>query len=138
MLIKPEFPIRVFYDGACSVCSSEVEHYLHQNHGGRLFALDISAPDFNPELYHNTLDEFMYELHVIDCNGRIFRGVDAFWAIWQAFPDSKLYGVLCSVTSMPIVNTVARLMYKGFARIRPYLPKKHDCENGSCKIDRKK
>jgi predicted DCC family thiol-disulfide oxidoreductase YuxK len=138
MSIKPEFPIRVFYDGSCSVCASEIEHYLHQDHGGRLLAHDISAPDFKPEQYHITLDEFMYELHVIDQSGFIFRGVEAFQAIWQAFPGSRLYGVLCAILSMPIMNPVARIIYKGFARIRPYLPKKTNCDKGSCKIGRKK
>lgn len=138
MLIKPEFPIRVFYDGSCSVCATEIEHYLHQDHGGKLLAVDISNFDFKPELYRISLKSFMYELHVIDRRGLIYRGVDAFWAIWQAFPDSTLYRVLCTVISLPLVNPVAHLLYKGFARIRPYLPKKTDCDKGSCNIGRKK
>ena len=132
----PDFPIRVFYDGSCSVCAAEIEHYLRQDHGGRLRAVDISVPDFEPEPFRIPLDEFMYELHVIDVNGQLYRGVDAFWAIWQAFPASTLYGILGGIITMPFINPVARLFYQIFAGIRPYLPKRHSCGSGTCRIDR--
>jgi len=137
MPTKPQFPIQVFYDGACSVCASEIEHYLRQDHRGRLLAVDISAPGFDPEPHQIALHEFMYELHVIDRVGGVYRGVEAFWAIWQALPSSTVYGIMGSVINLPVVNPVARLLYKGFARIRPHLPKKHSCDSGTCRIDRK-
>lgn len=137
MLRKPDFPIQAFYDGACSVCAAEIEHYLRQDHGGRLLAVDISSPDFAPEQFHIPLAAFMYELHVIDSNGRTYKGVEAFWAIWQAFPASTVYGMLAAVIAMPLITSIARLFYKGFARIRPYLPKKHNCSSGSCQIKRR-
>lgn len=138
MLNKPDFPIRVFYDGSCSVCATEIEHYLSKDHGGRLRAVDISAPDFDPERFQISLDAFMYELHAIDRNGQIYRGVEAFWAIWKAFPASTVYGIMGVIITMPLVNPVARLLYKGFARIRPYLPKRHNCSSGTCRIGRKR
>jgi predicted DCC family thiol-disulfide oxidoreductase YuxK len=121
MPTKPQFPVQVFYDGSCSVCATEIEHYLCKDHGGKLLAVDISSPDFDPKPHQITLDAFMSELHVIDQRGNVYRGVTAFWAIWQAFPASTLYGVMGNIINMPVVNTVARLFYKGFARIRPYL-----------------
>ena len=138
MPTKPQFPIKIFYDGSCSVCSTEIEHYLRQNHDNKLLGVDISAPDFDPSPYGITTEAFMYELHVIDQNGEIYRAVEAFWAIWQAFPASTLYGIMGAVINMPLVNPVARLLYKGFARIRPFLPKKHVCDSGTCRIDRKR
>lgn len=137
MPVKPHFPIRVFYDGSCSVCATEIEHYLRQDHNGRLLAVDISARDFDPEPYCISLDAFMYELHVIDTRGVIYRGVEAFWAIWQAFPASTLYGALGILINIPVVNSVARLLYKGFARFRIYLPKRPVCDSESCRIGRK-
>lgn len=134
---QPAFPISVFYDGACSVCTAEIEHYQRQDRDGKLIAVDISSPDFDPEPYRIPLADFMYELHVIDRSGGIYRGVEAFWAIWQAFPASTVYGFMGVVVTAPFLNQVARLLYKGFARIRPYLPKKHSCTSDACRIGKR-
>ena len=137
MSTQPEFPIRVFYDGLCSVCATEIEHYLRHDHNGRLIPIDIGKGDFDPEPYHIPLDAFLLELHVIDQRGTVFRGVEAFWAIWQAFPTSTLYGFMGRLIHWPIVNPLARLLYKLFARIRQYLPKrKSSCTNGICRISK--
>lgn len=127
----------MFYDGACVVCSTEIEHYLRQDRNGRLIAVNISAPDFDQESYQTPLADFMYELHVIDRNGYVYRGVEAFWAIWQAFPASTVYGCMGVLVTAPILNHMARVLYKGFAAIRKYLPKRQKCDNGSCSIGKK-
>lgn len=132
---KPLFPLRVFYDGSCYVCSTEIEHYLGLDHRGKLLAVDISAPGFDPGSYGLTLAACMNELHVIDDSGRIYRGVEAFWAIWQAFPAVTAYGLMGTIITMPLVNPVARLLYKGFASVRRYLPKRHTCSSGNCRAD---
>lgn len=135
MPTAPAFPITVFYDGACIVCSTEVLHYFRQDHAGRLIIVDISAPDFQPQQYGISLQDFMFELHAIDRLGRVYTGVEAFWAIWQAFPAATLYGMLGVIITLPLVNPLARLCYQGFARIRRYLPKRRQtCENGHCRI----
>ncbi|MFZ4856852.1 MAG: thiol-disulfide oxidoreductase DCC family protein [Desulfuromonadaceae bacterium] len=134
MANTPEYPLRVFYDGSCIVCATEIEHYLRQDHGGRLVAVDIAAPEFDPVPFQITLDRFMYELHAVDRSGVVYRGVEAFQAIWQAFPNSLLYATLNSLAALPLVNPMARLLYKGFARIRPYLPKRNRCHSGTCRI----
>lgn len=136
---KPAFPLRVFYDGACSVCSREIEHYARLDREGRLIPMDISAADFDPQPYGISLERFMDELHAIDAQGRVYRGVESFWAIWQAFPNSTLFGLLGRVIRLPLINPLARLGYRIFARMRPYLPKrKRDCASGSCRIGKPK
>jgi predicted DCC family thiol-disulfide oxidoreductase YuxK len=134
----PTFPITVFYDGSCSVCNAEMEHYRRKDHAGRLVLIDISAPDFKPEPFNIDLQAFRYELHVIDRKGRVFKGIEGFWAIWQAFPASTLYGVLGNLVTLPLINPLARLCYKAFARIRRYLPKRsRACANDACRIGKK-
>ena len=137
MPAKPVFPIKIFYDGSCSVCATEIEHYLRKDHGGKLEAVDISSSSFDPEPFNIPLSTFMFELHAISSSGQIYRGVEAFWAIWQAFPSSTVYGIMGTIINMPVVNPIARLLYRGFARIRPYLPKRYECDSGVCKIGRK-
>jgi predicted DCC family thiol-disulfide oxidoreductase YuxK len=102
---------------------------------GRLILVDISAPDFDPAPLGFTQDEFMYQMHAIDRSGTVYRNVEAFRAIWQAFPASTLLGLLGPFITLPVVNQIARLCYKGFARIRKYLPKRDAaCTTGSCRI----
>lgn len=139
MPAKPQFPLRVFYDGSCSVCATEIERYGRMDREGRLILVDISAPYFDPGPLGISLAEFMFQMHVIDRAGTVYRGVEAFWAIWQAFPASTLLGLMGALITLPGVNAIARLCYKGFASIRKYLPKRRDaCAGGSCRIGKDK
>lgn len=133
----PQFPIRIFYDGACVVCAGEVEQYRRRDRTGRLELVDISAAGFDPRPYGIPLQAFQYELHVIDRGGTVYRGVDAFRAIWQAFPNVRRFRLLAGLVALPVINPLARLGYRVFARLRPYLPKRRaTCATGSCRIGR--
>jgi predicted DCC family thiol-disulfide oxidoreductase YuxK len=135
MLATPVFPLQVFYDGSCSVCATEIERYRRRDHDARLITVDISAPGFDPAPFGISLEEFMYQMHAIDQGGRVFRGVEAFWAIWQAFPSSTLLGLCGTLITLPLINPLARLCYSIFAGLRGYLPKRSgDCSSGSCRI----
>jgi len=137
MRVSPVFPLRIFYDGSCSVCAGEVERYGRKDRDGRLILVDISAAGFDAATFGIPLAEFMYQMHVIDQSGRVFRGVEAFWAIWQAFPTSTLLGSCGKLIMLPLINPIARLCYRMFAGIRGYLPKRNnDCSSGSCRIGR--
>jgi predicted DCC family thiol-disulfide oxidoreductase YuxK len=129
----PAFPLQVLYDGACSICAAEMGIYMRKAHEGRLRFVDLSSPDFDPAPYRIAREALMYEMHAIDSQGRVYRGVEAFWAIWQAFPASTWYGLLGTLITLPGVNLLARLAYSGFARIRKYLPKR-SCEDGACQL----
>ena|ERR1039457_1675733 len=131
--VTPFFPLHVFYDGSCSVCAHEIEHYKRQDNECRLVLVDISSPTFDPALFNISLMEFMYQLHVIDKSGRVFRGVDAFLAIWQAFPTSKVLGFYRLSLSLPFVRVLAKIMYRCFATLRGYLPKQH-CGGSNCSL----
>jgi predicted DCC family thiol-disulfide oxidoreductase YuxK len=137
MLTTPDFPLQLFYDGSCSVCASEVERYGRKDRDGRLILVDISVPGFDPSPFGITLAEFMYQMHAIDQRGRVFRGVEAFWSIWQAFPTSTLLGLCGKLIMLPLANPLARLGYRIFAGIRAYLPKRGPgCSSGACRIGR--
>ena len=129
----PTFPLQVFYDGACSVCAAEMAIYRRKEHAGRLIFQDLNSPDFDPARYGITMEAFQQEMHAIDGQGHAYRGVEAFWAIWQAFPGSNWYGLLGTLVTLPGLNLLARFSYSCFARVRKYLPKR-GCENGACRI----
>ena len=132
-MVLPAFPLQVFYDGACSVCAAEMASYRRKEHEGRLIFVDLSSPDFDPARYGVAMEAFRYEMHAIDRQGRIYRGVEAFRAIWHAFPTSTWYGFLGTLVTLPGLSLLFRLAYRLFARIRKYLPKR-PCKDGVCGI----
>ena len=135
LMEKPAFPLKVFYDGACIVCSTEMQVYRRKNHEGRLVFIDISVPEFDPAPYGISREEFMAQMHAIDREGTVFRAVDAFRAIWQAFPASTFYGALGTIIALPGITTLARMGYRLFARYRKYLPRRRrECDTGTCTI----
>jgi len=135
----PAYPLQIFYDGSCSVCAAEMEIYRRKEHAGRLQFVDISAAEFDAGPYGITLEAFMYEMHAIDREKRVYRGVDAFRAIWQAFPTSTRYGLLGALVALPGVHLLARLAYWSFARARRFLPKtRQACRDGTCGLGRDK
>jgi predicted DCC family thiol-disulfide oxidoreductase YuxK len=139
MADRPAYPLLIFFDGSCSVCAAEMAAYRHQGLDDRLVFIDISTPGFDPAPYGISLEAFMYELHVIDRENRVYRGVEAFSAIWQAFAPLTLYRLLGALIMFPGVNPLARLGYWSFARIRKFLPKSSDaCGEGACGISRDK
>ena len=135
----PIYPLQIFFDGSCSVCAAEMAVYRRKEHAGRLRFVDISAPGFDPDLYGISLEAFMYEMHAIDRENRVYRGVEAFRAIWQAFPSSTGYGMLGALVNLPGVNLLARLAYWCFARSRRFLPMSRSaCRDGTCGLGRDK
>lgn len=116
---------RVFFDGACHLCSREIRHYRKLPEAQKFEWVDISAPDFKAEAY--ALDEraVHQEMHVMDEKGELHIGVMAFVEIWKRLPRWR---VLASIVQWPIVFCAAKLGYSIFAYgIRPYLPKKKSC-----------
>jgi predicted DCC family thiol-disulfide oxidoreductase YuxK len=131
----PAFPLQIFYDGSCSVCAGEMEFYRRKKHDNRLLFIDITAPEFDPAPYGISQEAFMYELHAIDRQGRIYKGIEAFGAIWLAFPDLSVYRLLGTLVALPGVNPLALMAYWSFARIRNYLPNSSNaCKDASCRL----
>lgn len=124
MPTPPRFPLRIYYDGACGVCAAEIERYARGDHGGRLLPVDISAADFDPAAAGFSHAELMYQLHAVDQAGTVYRNIEAFWAIWQAFPQSTLLGFLGRLLTRPLLAPLARLGYRAFARLRRFLPQR--------------
>jgi len=131
------FPVQVFYDGSCLVCSREMESYRKNNPENRLQFVDISAADFNPARFDKTLSDFMAQLHVRDAQGNFTTGVDAFMTIWQAYPSGSLWRLFSGLVGLPGINYLSRFGYQIFARNRHLLPKrKQDCDSGTCNLNR--
>ena len=75
-----------YYNGACPVCRFEIEHYKAGADGDRVRWLDLAS---EPEaLARFGIDRAgaRRRLHVLDEDGRLHIGIDAFVLIWQVMP----------------------------------------------------
>jgi len=133
--MKPAYPLEIFYDGSCLVCSSEIASYRRNNPRNRLKFIDIRGEGFQAEDHGRSLDEFLAALHVRDTQGRFATGVDAFLLIWRAYPGGSRYRLLAAAIDLPGIKHLARCGYAVFARYRHLLPKHKDtCDDGACNL----
>lgn len=130
------FPLQIFYDGSCMICSAEMDNYRRTNPENRLVFIDISSAEFKPETYGKTQAEFMAKIHVRDAEGKFSTGVDAFIDIWQAYPSGSLCRLFGALIGLPGINLLSRLGYRAFARYRYLLPKRNkECASGTCNLN---
>lgn len=115
--------IKVFYDGGCQVCDREIGHYMNIAREAGIEYVDINDPEFAPDIYGRSRDDFMAQLHVMDESGNFNCGVDGFRLLWQKLPGAH-YQALAALTGFPGINLFARIGYRLFAENRHRLPRK--------------
>ena len=121
--MKITYPLTIFYDGACGICSTEISYY-RSIADQRIDFVDIAAVDFNAEAYDKQAEEFQKKLHACDADGHFFTGVEAFRRLWEALP-SPVYPLLSAVVGLPGIHLVTRVGYAAFARFRNFVPSNH-------------
>ena len=133
---KESKAFQIFYDGACYLCSSEIGHYRKKDTTVPFEYVDISAPDFEAKSYALKDEDVQLELHIKTEDGEVKTGVEAFLEIWRRIPS---YQKLAWALDRNWIKPVLRVGYFGFARIRPYLPKRKGihCESGTCEVKAK-
>lgn len=124
------YPLTIFYDGACGVCSKEMSYY-RSIADARVNFVNIADHDFDAQAYGKSYGEFQEKLHVKDADGLYFTGVEAFRRLWEALP-SPFYPLLSAFTGLPGVHLAACAGYAVFARFRHLLPSSGtSCQLGS-------
>lgn len=117
--MNTSYPLTIFYDGACGVCSNEMRYY-QKIADERIRFVNIASNDFDATRYGLKHDDFDRELHVCDANMNFYTGVDAFQKLWDSLP-SPFYPLLSTFVGLPGINCTARIGYSVFARYRKYL-----------------
>ncbi len=111
---------KIFVDGNCIVCDFEISHYKKVAPG--LFEIiDINDSSFDAAKYGLTNEAVNQNLHVLTPEGQLKIGVDAFAHIWSRI---KKYKFAATFINIPVINPIAKMGYKAFTVVRPYLPKK--------------
>ena len=107
--------IKVFYDGKCNLCSSEINYYRRISPTGIFDWLDINLMHSD---FVNTgikVSDALKILHVIDNNNKLYLGVDAFIIIWK---NLSYWKIIAKVVSIPIIRQIVNITYRAFANWR--------------------
>lgn len=102
----------VLYHGACPVCGIEIGHYQSycETASVSIAWSDISNGKQSEALVASGLDreDAKRRMTVIDAQGNLHRGVDAFIVLWEAMPR---YRWMAKGVRQPIVYPLAQLIY---------------------------
>lgn len=104
--------IHVYYNGACPVCRTEIEHYRRIADRHDLDGLgwtDITTRANTLAPWGIDDDTVVRRLHVVDGAGRLFAGVDGFILIWARLPR---YRWLAKTASVGWIKPVAHVLYE--------------------------
>jgi len=123
---KPTYPLQIFFDGACRLCTAQMIRFRERDKQRRLVFIDISSPEFKPEDFDLDPDLVQKYMYARDAHGRLARGLDAFIWIWQALD----YGFLPWVAGLPGIKPVGKFFYRVISNRRYWLGKgdKNACD----------
>lgn len=107
----------VYYDGACPLCTREVDFYRAQPGAGIVHFVDVSAgsDDIADDL---TRRDALARFHVRGADGRLRDGAEAFATLWLALPYLRGLGKL---VQQPWVLPFAEAAYRVFLKVRPLM-----------------
>lgn len=108
------YPLTMLYDGACPVCSLEMDHLRERNGAGRLDFVDISAPGFDAAAWGTELAELGRRMHGVRPDGSHLVGLAA---LREAYAAVGLGWVLKASGWQPVAPLAER-GYEAFARHR--------------------
>jgi predicted DCC family thiol-disulfide oxidoreductase YuxK len=110
----------VFYDGSCALCSAEIALYRRQDQAGALQLVDVSHPSQAlPEGLSQP--QAMARFHVLDAQGRLLSGAEAFVQVWASLPRWRW---LAKLARVPGALWVMERGYRGFLPLRPWISKR--------------
>lgn len=109
-----EYPITVFYDGACGMCQKQVAALRGRDAHGRLVFVDSSVPNFDARAFGLQGEPLQKYIYVRTQSGEVARGADAFRRLWRATNRP----LLAFLVGLPLVKQVGRAVYTLVSRLR--------------------
>ena len=108
--------VKVYYNSACPVCKAGIAGQRQRMSSGSTDVewIDIDGrPDAVCEI--GATQELVRErLHVVDEQGTLHVGADAFGALWTRTPGQRMLG---RVIGWPVLRVLGRWLYNGFAAL---------------------
>jgi len=105
--------IKILYDGNCGLCSKEINYYNKIDKKNVFEWINVYTDDFYLKKLAILKTEALMELHAIDKEGNVYKGVDSFILIWKNL--SFLWSILGILVSFYPIYVIAKFAYKKFA-----------------------
>lgn len=154
VVMNEQYPLTVYFDASCSLCSSEIQNIKTHDSAQNLILVDCSAASFDDTPYRAdgvTRAAMMERLHVRNSHGEWFKGVPAFELLYYTVgmpAMAKLWGGRFTRSLMERVYPwIARhrqtisftgfpLVFKlwGMCEARRALKRSRKCHEGQCSI----
>jgi predicted DCC family thiol-disulfide oxidoreductase YuxK len=130
--VMNQWRFKLLYDGECPLCRREARFLQRRNRHGLLAFEDITAPGFDPAIYHSTRQELMGVIHGVYPDGRIVKKVEVFREAYRAIG----LGWLLAPTGWPGLHWLADCGYEWFASNRIAIGKwfGRKCDSGTCAV----
>jgi predicted DCC family thiol-disulfide oxidoreductase YuxK len=107
--------VKVWYDGACPLCTREIALMRRLDRRGRIAFVDV-ATGGDPSCPVDRV-QLLARFHAEE-DGRILSGAAAFAAMWRAIPMLRPLGL---AARHPLVLRMLEAAYLRFLRLRPRL-----------------
>ncbi|BCM26036.1 thiol-disulfide oxidoreductase DCC family protein [Methyloradius palustris] len=105
MTIQITYPLTIFYDASCPLCSAEMHTIKETDFDENLILVDCSAMEFTePPSCPTNKEAMMERIHAQDAAGQWIKGVDVFEAAYAAAGFSKLSKFWGSKMLRPILS----------------------------------
>lgn len=123
---KPNWQIKLLYDGECPLCVREV-NFLTQKDAGRGIVqfVDIASLDYDPQ--KNAGIDFataMGKIHAILPDGTVIKNVEVFRQVYELLGMGWIY----AITKIPVIGAIADWIYRVWADWRLKLTRRPDLD----------
>lgn len=106
--------LKVFFDGACNLCTGTMKTLRRHDRSGALEFIDITGPEFSPHSYGLDAYNLQAAIHCRDEEGHVMAGMAALRRIYQVLG----LGALLNWTGWPGIAPFADKGYKLLTRVR--------------------
>ena len=109
-----QYPLTVFFDGACPICDREIALMRRMDRRRRLVFCDFSRPDYDAASIGVAPAELGRIIHARWADGSVITGVEVFRAMWEAVG----LGLLAKLSRLSVVEPLVLKAYAWFASNR--------------------
>ena len=125
-----QYPLTVFFDGACPICAREIALMKRLDRKRQLTLCDFSRSDYDEASIGVAPAELGRVIHARWADGSVITGVEVFRAMWEAVG----LGLLATLSRLSLVEPLVLKAYAWFARNRLRLTgRSHACTGDVCR-----